>query len=80
MLLTTLLLLGAVFICGALLFGCYILFDRLQTRAETTTGRSRWLAITVAGGVGILALLLFWCCFALSLGSLQALGLNLPRK
>jgi uncharacterized membrane protein len=71
-------LLGAgVAICMFTLYGCYVIFDRLQTRAETTGGRQRWAAIGMAGGVGMVALLVFWCCFALSAGLMQALGLNL---
>lgn len=70
------LLLG-VLLCAAILFGCYWAFDRLQTRAENSTGRRRWLAIGLAASVGIVALCTFWACFALSAGLLQSLGLNL---
>jgi hypothetical protein len=66
-----------VIICAATLYGCYVAFDRLQTRIEQTHGRRRWLAIGLASGVGLLALAMFWCCFAFSAGLLQALGLNL---
>jgi hypothetical protein len=66
-----------VIVCTATLFGCYIVFDRLQTRIEQAHGRQRWLPIGLAAGVGLLALLTFWCCFAFSAGLLQALGLNL---
>ena len=69
--------LAMVLICTATLYGCYVAFDRLQTRIEQTRGRSRWLAIGLASGVGLVALLTFWCCFAFSAGLLQALGLNL---
>lgn len=68
---------GGVAICAFTMYGCYVVFDRLQTRAETTQGRQRWLAIGLAAGVGLVALLTFWCCFALSAGLMQALGLNL---
>ena len=67
----------AVIFCAATLVGCYIAFDRLQTRIEQTRGGSRWLAIGLAGGVGLVALLAFWCCFSFSAGLMQALGLNL---
>lgn len=71
-------LLGAgVAICAFTLYGCYVIFDRLQTRAENAQGRQRWTAIGLAAGVGLIALLVFWCCFALSAGLMQALGLNL---
>jgi uncharacterized membrane protein len=71
-------LLGAgVAICTFTLYGCYVIFDRLQTRAENSQGRQRWAAIGMAAGVGLVALLVFWCCFALSAGLMQALGLNL---
>lgn len=71
-------LLGAgVAICAFTLYGCYVIFDRLQTRAENAHGRQRWTAIGLAAGVGLIALLVFWCCFALSAGLMQALGLNL---
>ena len=66
-----------VVICAATLFACYFAFDRLQTRIEQTRGGQRWLAIGLASGVGLIALLTFWCCFAFSSGLLQALGLNL---
>jgi hypothetical protein len=66
-----------VIFCAATLYGCYRVFDRLQTRIEQTRGRQRWLAIGLASGVGLVALLAFWCCFAFSAGLLQALGLNL---
>jgi uncharacterized membrane protein len=66
-----------VAICAAILYGCYLIFDRLQTRAETMHGYRRWTAIGLAAGVGLVALLVFWCCFALSAGLMQALGLNL---
>lgn len=69
--------LAMVLICTATLYGCYVAFDRLQTRIEQARGRSRWLAIGLASGVGLVALLTFWCCFAFSAGLLQALGLNL---
>lgn len=72
------LVLGAgVALCTAILYGCYVIFDRLQTRAETMRGYQRWTAIGLAAGVGLVALLVFWCCFALSAGLMQALGLNL---
>ena len=67
----------AVVFCTITLYGCYVAFDRLQTRIEQTSGDSRWLAIGLAAGVGLTALLVFWCCFAFSAGLLQALGLNL---
>lgn len=71
-------LLGAgVAICAFTLYGCYVIFDRLQTRVENSHGRQRWTAIGLAAGVGLVALLVFWCCFALSAGLMQALGLNL---
>jgi|GEM_PF-4780459 len=63
--------------CTLLLYGCYVAFDRLQTRAEQTHGQRRWGAIALAGVVGIVALCTFWACFALSAGLLQATGLNL---
>jgi ABC-type multidrug transport system permease subunit len=66
-----------VIICAATLYGCYVVFDRLQTRIEQTHGRQRWLAIGLASCVGLIALLTFWCCFAFSAGLLQGLGLNL---
>lgn len=75
--LAILLPLVAVIFCAATLYGCYVAFDRLQTRIEQTRGRQRWLAIGLASGVGLVALATFWCCFALSAGLLQALGLNL---
>ncbi len=65
-----------VVLCAITLYGCYLAFDRLQTRAETTYGRQRWVAIGLAGGVGLIALLTFWCCFAFSAGLLQAMGLG----
>jgi hypothetical protein len=70
-------LLTAVLICAATLYGCYVAFDRLQTRIERTSGRARWVAIGLAAGVGLIALATFLCCFALSAGLLQELGLNL---
>jgi uncharacterized membrane protein len=66
-----------VIICAATLFGCYVAFDRLQTRIERTRGGQRRVAIALAAGTGLLALATFWCCFAFSAGLLQALGLNL---
>jgi uncharacterized membrane protein len=66
-----------VLLCIATLYGCYVVFDRLQTRIEQTRGGQRWLAIGLAAGVGLIALLTFWCCFTFSAGLLQALGLNL---
>ena len=66
-----------VIFCTATLYGCYVAFDRLQTRIEQARGASRWLAIGLAGGVGLIALLTFWCCFSFSAGLVQALGLNL---
>lgn len=66
-----------VFFCTVTLYGCYVAFDRLQTRIEQTRGGPRWLAISLAGGVGLLALLTFWCCFSFSAALVQALGLNL---
>jgi uncharacterized membrane protein len=69
-----------VIVCVATLIGCYIVFDRLQTRIEGTRGGQRRLAIGMAAGVGLIALLTFWCCFAFSAGLLQALGLNMPVK
>ena len=66
-----------VIICTATLIGCYIAFDRLQTRIEQTRGGSRRVAIALAAGTGLLALATFWCCFAFSAGLLQALGWNL---
>ena len=69
--------LAMVIICAATLFGCYVAFDRLQTRIEQTRGGQRRLAIALAAGTGLLALATFWCCFAFSAGLLQALGLNL---
>ncbi len=66
-----------VIICVVTLFGCYVAFDRLQTRIEQTRGGQRRLAIALAAGTGLLALATFWCCFAFSAGLLQALGLNL---
>lgn len=67
----------AVVVCSAVLYGCYVAFDRLQTRAEQTYGRPRWAAIALAAGVGVIALCTFWACFAFSAGLFQALGLNL---
>jgi uncharacterized membrane protein len=75
--LAVLLLSVGVAICAFTLYGCYVIFDRLQTRVESSHGRRRWTAIGLAGGVGLIALLVFWCCFALSAGLMQALGLNL---
>jgi len=69
--------LAVVIICAATLFGCYVAFDRLQTRIEQTRGGQRRVAIALAAGMGLLALATFWCCFAFSAGLLQALGLNL---
>lgn len=69
-----------VIINTLILYGCYRAFDRLQTRAETTYGRQRWVAIALAGGVGLIALLTFWCCFAFSTGLFQASGLNLNGR
>ena len=66
-----------VMICAATLFGCYVAFDRLQTRIEQTRGGQRRVAIALAASTGLLALATFWCCFAFSAGLLQALGLNL---
>ena len=66
-----------VIICTATLIGCYIAFDRLQTRIEQTRGGSRRVAIALTAGTGLLALATFWCCFAFSAGLLQALGWNL---
>ena len=66
-----------VIICTATLVGCYVAFDRLQTRIEQTRGGERRVAIALAAGTGLLALATFWCCFAFSAGLLQALGLNL---
>jgi len=66
-----------VIICAATLFGCYVAFDRLQTRIEQTRGGQRRVAIALAASTGLLALATFWCCFAFSAGLLQALGLNL---
>lgn len=75
--LAVVLLSAGVAICAFTLYGCYVIFDRLQTRAESSYGRQRWTAIGLAAGVGLTALLVFWCCFALSAGLMQALGLNL---
>ena len=69
--------LAMVIICAVTLFGCYVAFDRLQTRVEQTRGGQRHLAIALAAGTGLLALATFWCCFAFSAGLLQALGWNL---
>jgi uncharacterized membrane protein len=66
-----------VIICAATLFGCYVAFDRIQTRIEQTRGGQRRVAIALAAGTGLLTLATFWCCFAFSAGLLQALGLNL---
>jgi hypothetical protein len=66
-----------VILCSLTLYGCYIAFDRLQTRAEQSTGSRRWTAIAAAGAVGVVALCSFWACFAFSTGLFQALGLNL---
>lgn len=66
-----------VIFCTATLYGCYVAFDKLQTRIEQTHGGQRWLAIGLAGGVGLVALLTFWCCFSFSAGLMQALGLNM---
>ncbi len=66
-----------ILICTATLYGCYVAFDRLQTRIEQTHGRARWMPILLAGGIGLVALLTFWCCFTFSVGLMQALGLNL---
>lgn len=66
-----------VIICAGTLFGCYIAFDRLQTRIEQTRGGQRRVAIALAAGTGLLALATFWCCFAFSAGLLQALGWNM---
>jgi hypothetical protein len=66
-----------VLFCTGTLYGCYVAFDRLQTQIEQRRGGARWLAIGLAGGVGLVALLTFWCCFSFSAGLLQALGLNL---
>jgi hypothetical protein len=73
---SVLLTLAIVIICSLTLYGCYVAFDRLQTRAEGTHGRQRWVAIGLAAGVGFIALLTFWCCFAFSAGLFQALGMN----
>lgn len=67
----------AIMLCAAILAGCYVVFDRLQTRIEQTHGRPRWLAIGLAASVGMIALLTFWCCFSFSAGLMQSLGLNL---
>lgn len=64
-------------LCAATLFGCYVVFDRLQTRIEQAHGRARWLPIGLAFGVGLIALSTFWCCFTFSAALMQALGLNL---
>ena len=69
--------LAMVILCTATLFGCYMAFDRLQTRIEQTRGGQRRVAIALAAGIGLLALATFWCCFAFSAGLLQALGWNL---
>ncbi len=66
-----------VIICTATLYGCYVAFDRLQTRIEQSSGSRRWLAIALAAGVGLIAMVTFCGCFALSAGLLQGLGLNL---
>ncbi|MDP9311567.1 MAG: hypothetical protein M3R24_11915 [Chloroflexota bacterium] len=66
-----------VILCTLTLLGCYLAFDRLQTRAEQTTGGRHWAAIGAAAGVGFVALCAFWACFAFSAGLLQALGFNL---
>jgi hypothetical protein len=69
--------LAVVIACSATLYGCYVAFERLQARIERARGGQRWLAVALAAGVGLIALLAFWCCFAFSAGLLQALGLNL---
>ena len=69
--------LAVVIICIATLFGCYVAFDRLQTRLEQSRGGQRRVAMALAAGTGLLALATFWCCFAFSAGLLQALGWNL---
>jgi uncharacterized membrane protein len=69
--------LAAVVVCSGVLYGCYVAFDRLQTRAEQSRGGRRWAAIGLAAGVGVIALCTFWACFAFSAGLFQALGLNL---
>jgi len=66
-----------VVICALTLFGCYVAFDRLQTRVEQTRGGQRRLAITLAAGTALLALVTFWCCLAFSAGLVQTLGWNL---
>jgi hypothetical protein len=69
--------LAVVIICGVTLYGCFVAFDRLQTRIEQAHGGQRYLSIALAAGTGLLALATFWCCFAFSAGLLQALGWNL---
>ena len=66
-----------ILICTATLYGCYVAFDRLQTRIEQSHGRGRWLSIALASGIGLLALVSFWCCFTFSTALMQAVGLNL---
>ena len=75
--LTILIPLVVVILCSLTLVGCYLAFDRLQTRAEQTHGVRRWTTIGAAAGVGMVALCALWACFAFSAGLLQALGLNL---
>jgi hypothetical protein len=70
--------LAVVILSAFTLYGCYVAFDRLQTRAENTHGRQRWVAIGLAAGVGFVALFTFWRCFAFSAALFQAAGLNLP--
>ncbi len=66
-----------ILLCTATLYGCYVVFDRMQTRIEQSHGRARWLPIGLAAGVGLIALSTFWCCFTFSAALMQALGLNL---
>lgn len=70
-------LLLIVLVCVLILYGCYRAFDRLQTRIEQTHGTTRWMALSAAAGVCVIALCTFWACFAFSAGLLQSLGLNL---
>jgi hypothetical protein len=74
---TVVVLLVVVIVCSLTLVGCYMAFDRLQTRAEQTRGARRWAAIGAAAGTAMIALCALWACFAFSAGLLQALGLNL---
>ena len=59
------------YILGALFAGW------VAMQAGPDTSRLIVLPILLAGGIGLVALLTFWCCFTFSVGLMQALGLNL---